>query len=519
MNKKRFFISYSRNDIAIAQSISRIVEHKSFKSFANFNLLSSDSSLANQIVSVIKNSDIIFFVVSKASLNSQWCRREVEFAIHDGKTIVPILSEITEDNVKTSWLYDYVKGADWINWADCGENKLIEYLDQYQKSQSFVKDLPSQHRGTTQAYAPKKSKKGYKIGCICSILALTIIAFFGGMFWVGSPNSISTEDRNICYAPNPSSVGSTPNNRDTIERTTIDSLSSNSSIDDYEYNESEQAPSCEDPELNVSDTGNGINLGIIALTLLLGTSMSLFFIYKCRRIPIKLVANEGCEVYADNHKIATITANIVESIKLKRGKYFISFKPLDKSVGCKSLSYSVSKSNDLINITLDKQKDYSNRKSIKCFIAGSTRLEPERDALRSAIAQTHNQWAGKNVEILSYTYEDFERKIVEGGHQQLYDDFITNDATIAVFIISGEVGEFTISEFEKALDAYKAGKHPQILVFNNEFAEYHIQAEALKKKVSEEKQYWVDYDSLKTLKLQFMSTLNWLLIDRYYNQA
>lgn len=511
----KFFISYSRNDIAIAQSISKIAAQYGYKSYADFNLLSSDLSLTDQTVSFIKKCDLILFIVSNSSLNSQWCRREIEFAIHEGKTIVPILCDITEDNVTTSWLFNYVKNTSWINWNDRGRSKLIEYLTDYHKSQSSIKTTSNQHRGATQTCAPKKSKKVYKIGCICSIIALTITAVLWGMFWVGSPNVTSTEDRDICYAPTPSPAGSTPNNMDTIERTTIDSLSSISSIDDNEYNETEQNSSCEESD-HISNIDDEINGGIIALMLFLLVSISLFFIYRHRRIKVKLVANVSCEVFADNRKIATIPVDIVVDVRLKKGTYFLSFKPLDNSTSGKSFSYTVNKTNDLINITLDKHKDNSSRKSIKCFIAGSTRLEPERDALRSAIAQTHNQWAGKNIEILSYTYEDFERKVVEGGHQQLYDDFITNDATIAVFIISGEVGEFTISEFGKAFNAYKAGKHPQILVFNNEFAEYHTQAETLKKKVSEERQYWVDYDSLKTLKLQFMSTLNWLLIDTIY---
>lgn len=106
--------------------------------------------------------------------------------------------------------------------------------------------------------------------------------------------------------------------------------------------------------------------------------------------------------------------------------------------------------------------------------------------------------------------------MVDGGHQSKYDEFIEKDATIAVFIISGEIGEFTITEFEKAMNAFKNGKHPQILVFNDINAPAHEQSDKLKAMVSAQKQYWADYDSINALKLQFMHTLDWMLIDMFY---
>lgn len=82
---QRFVISYSRNDIAIAQNVSKTVEQHGLKSFADFNFQTSDLNLTNQVVSIIKECNVIFFIVSKSSLNSQWCRREIEYAIHEGK--------------------------------------------------------------------------------------------------------------------------------------------------------------------------------------------------------------------------------------------------------------------------------------------------------------------------------------------------------------------------------------------------------------------------------------------------
>ncbi len=526
---RKIFISYSICDIAVAQSISNVTERHGYRSHADFASLAAGGDFAKQITSFIKKSDFVLFIVSESSLNSQWSRREIEYATQQGKTIIPILYKVSDDEVKSSWLYNFVQNTHWINWDNNGEGELILFLAKFQKL-PINPDAQPNKRPTlayrpyyapnyVPNYAPKKSKKGCKIGCLCSILVLVIIAFIWVTFRVGSPNiSAPDSDRDVCYAPNPSSSATAPICIDDTIMASDDKLSSDTVIIE-EFHELEYAPLTDYEESDAlnADENNGIVLGIILAITFLSIIGFVAYRVKHRKITVKLVADESCEVFADNQKIAELSANNVNFSRLKKGKHYLTFKPLDKAIKQKSISYSVNQSDDLISIALDKTKDDASKsRTIKCFIAGSTKLESERDALRAAIAQTHNHWTGKNVEILSYTYEDFERKVIEGGHQQLYDDFITNEATIAVFIISGEIGEFTITEFEKALNAYKSGRHPQILVFNNEHATYHEQAETLKKMVASEKQYWVDYDSLKTLKLQFMSTLNWLLIDSMY---
>lgn len=99
---------------------------------------------------------------------------------------------------------------------------------------------------------------------------------------------------------------------------------------------------------------------------------------------------------------------------------------------------------------------------------------------------------------------------------RLWKADIRSYTTIAVFILNGEIGEYTATEFEKALAAFETHGHPQILMFNNINAGCHEHSERLKAVISKHKQYWVDYDSLKELKHQFMSTLNWLLIEKTY---
>ena len=62
----------------------------------------------------------------------------------------------------------------------------------------------------------------------------------------------------------------------------------------------------------------------------------------------------------------------------------------------------------------------------KVFIAGSTSLYVERDAIRAVVSEIHNKWSYKGITLTSYTFEDFDNKVHEGGLQKLYNTFIAN---------------------------------------------------------------------------------------------
>lgn len=140
-----------------------------------------------------------------------------------------------------------------------------------------------------------------------------------------------------------------------------------------------------------------------------------------RKVRVKLVAKADCAVEIDNKPLSELSAGKVSTVKLGKGEYYLEFIPRHDDIATAAMPVKITHAGQLIMSDFPAAKDHR-RKAIKCFIAGSTRLEAERDALRAGIAQVHNAWSGKDFEILSYTYEDFQRQAVEGGHQKLYDD-------------------------------------------------------------------------------------------------
>lgn len=536
------YISYSDNDNKIAAEVARIGSEYGFKTFKNVNISNAAEESVDQIASAINNCAIFVFIVSKTSLESQWCRREVEFAIKHRKEVLYIISDVSESLVSNSWIRSHIHPSRTIRWGSRDITKL-SHLFFLISANSQSTCVPKRNVAPSLPISPnnqpnQKPRSKRRKGCIWSVVILLVVIigiFTGGLFWLHgladadqSSDSYDRYDENTVENQEDDEIQPEPFDYDSVAYDT--DAASDSFPYDFDGNdgadlESYITPSStefdepltgdDEPEVvPIQDEDNTISPYwwlLIGGVFIIGY----FFFAFSRKKLIKIVADRDCDVFIDNKKVTSLSGCILQLIKLKKGTYYIVFRPKDPNLLEVAQSYRVTKSNELISITFEAVKVMRNRMSVKCFIAGSTHLEAERDALRAAIAQTHNQWAGKDVEILSYTYEDFQRHIVEGGHQKLYDDFIKQEASIAVFVISGEIGKFTITEFDHAFNAFKAGKHPQILVFNNEHAELHHSAKILKDKIIAEKQYWVDYDSLKTLKLQFMSTLNWLLIDKY----
>lgn len=141
-----------------------------------------------------------------------------------------------------------------------------------------------------------------------------------------------------------------------------------------------------------------------------------------------------------------------------------------------------------------------------CFIAGSTSLSSERDAIRAVISEVNNQ--RKRISLSAYTFEDFPTSVVTGGAQdKFYNKFLRASTDIAVFIIDGEIGAETINEFEVAYNAYKESGKPTIYTYCKDNGEEHEQAEELKKRLKDINHYWRPYNSLSELKLEFNKAL------------
>lgn len=150
--------------------------------------------------------------------------------------------------------------------------------------------------------------------------------------------------------------------------------------------------------------------------------------------------------------------------------------------------------------------------NINVFVAGAKVLKRERDAVISALNHITND-SSRDYVFRVKTYESFDRSLTDEGRQKEYNDYISNDAEYAIFILDSTVGGITFEEFEVAMNAYRAKRSPEIFVYsrmpsNNGGAisrlfRRHEQFEevvAIRKHLSEIGQYYIEYRDIDDLK-------------------
>jgi hypothetical protein len=105
----------------------------------------------------------------------------------------------------------------------------------------------------------------------------------------------------------------------------------------------------------------------------------------------------------------------------------------------------------------------------KIFLAGATILTNERDIVRSAVSK----WNAKerlngnplNPRYVVFSYENFSGVIDSETGNKDYNDFIKNEADLAVFLLAERVGRKTREEFDVAYSELKSSKkRPHLLV-------------------------------------------------------
>lgn len=175
---------------------------------------------------------------------------------------------------------------------------------------------------------------------------------------------------------------------------------------------------------------------------------------------IKLLSDVNVSISIDGKPITKIDAGSVFSTHLDKSEYLIDFQSENDT------------HNRIIKKIVDKDthvvfSEFLNKEEIKfkCFIAGSLAVSIERNALIATVSKMYNRWESERFRIASYTFEDFNRDVVPGGQQMLYDKFIENDADWCIFIISNGIGEKTLNEYKVAMNSLKKYGHPKILFF------------------------------------------------------
>ena len=121
------FVSYSRNDKEIVfPLVSDIDKELQTKCWIDLNGIESGEQFEDVIIHAIDKSEIVLFMLSDSSLESQWTKREVYYAEAEGKRIVPV---IIDGKGLRGWCKFHFGNIDCIEISSIEQKvKLIENL-------------------------------------------------------------------------------------------------------------------------------------------------------------------------------------------------------------------------------------------------------------------------------------------------------------------------------------------------------------------------------------------------------
>ncbi|MHC1733436.1 MAG: toll/interleukin-1 receptor domain-containing protein [Bacteroidales bacterium] len=106
------FISYSRKDIAFARLLYESLNQSDLETWIDWADIPVGENWLDEIYANIEQSNVFMFIISKNSVSSDVCRKEIEHAEKNRKRIIPVIV----DDTSTAVVREFVPKLADINW-------------------------------------------------------------------------------------------------------------------------------------------------------------------------------------------------------------------------------------------------------------------------------------------------------------------------------------------------------------------------------------------------------------------
>ena len=156
-------------------------------------------------------------------------------------------------------------------------------------------------------------------------------------------------------------------------------------------------------------------------------------------------------------------------------------------------------------------------KTITVFLASSNELNYDRNSFQALIAKLDDIYEPRGIRIKCRRWEDFPAYCTGERTQDVYNKTVRScDMCICMF--HKEAGQYTIEEFEQALDEYKTNhSHPKTFVYIRALVDGEVETDELKafkdqlfKSIGH---YWCNYACDDAMNLHFVMQLERLIPD------
>lgn len=444
--EKRYdaFIGYSRRDFDIVHLISKGLQQRGLTYFIDADLVAPGVEFAEIFSNAINQSRVFVQFYSAAAKQSNWVLNELRYAFNQH---IPLLIVLLDD---TPTPFDFIS----VNSTKIDPNNLQESIDkiaqvikQLSGDKPSPKDAPlTSHKEIETPSSSLREERQHSTKKASGFIWKTVCFILFLIYLFAIPYSF--------------------------------------------------------------DIGDYMQALLLSTPLLIGLIACFYFLLRNRDYSLKLFCDTeietdaNIEIKVDGELIDAIKPQGVVTINKKKGNYLITASPTTSEIKSISFQHSFTKSNngEIVEVTLPCKKTNSKNDNLvryKCFIGGSTLLTSERNAVRAALSRLYNEWENESLIVSAYTFEDFSNA---QNQQQRYFDFISRDATCAIFIIADGVGDKTIDEYRLAYETFtKSGEiRPMPFVYADETVS-NPEVDKFKCEVLNNGSYWRKYKDTNTL--------------------
>ena len=149
-------------------------------------------------------------------------------------------------------------------------------------------------------------------------------------------------------------------------------------------------------------------------------------------------------------------------------------------------------------------------KTIKIFLASSEELDYDRMAFGNLVRRLDDMYEKRGIRIKLFEWEDYDSAYNDKRKQDEYNEYVKqSDIFLALF--HKKAGQFTIEEFDKASEQFKATASPKVYTFCKDLKPGEEESPELKefkeRLFNEMGHYWCRYDNRESLQFQFVMQL------------
>ena len=149
----------------------------------------------------------------------------------------------------------------------------------------------------------------------------------------------------------------------------------------------------------------------------------------------------------------------------------------------------------------------SHTHTINIFLASSNELINDRNSFQAFIASLDDIYESRGWRIKCRRWEDFPAYCTGSRTQDAYNKIVrASDMCIALFHM--QAGQYTIEEFNQAMDGYRECGHPKTYVYARVIIDGEMESEelkAFKQQLNEVMgHYWCSYATDDAMKLHFV---------------